>query len=134
MARPRSETLTRRESQIMEALWNAGSLTADGVRAVLPDGPHDSTVRTLLRILEAKGYVEHEVRGKAYVYRAAVRRERAQRRAIHGMLARLFGGSAESLVLRLLEDEQITPDQLDEIRRSHSSTRKRRSKRQEGPQ
>ncbi|HET6882122.1 MAG TPA: BlaI/MecI/CopY family transcriptional regulator [Pirellulales bacterium] len=133
MARPRSESLTRRESQIMEALWNAEPLTAEQVRAALPDGPHDSSVRTLLRILETKGYVAHEVRGKAYVYRAAVPREKAQRRALRGVLAHLFSGSAENLVMRLLEDEQITPEQLEEIRRSHAPTRPRRRKRQEGP-
>ncbi|HWB09155.1 MAG TPA: BlaI/MecI/CopY family transcriptional regulator [Pirellulales bacterium] len=133
MARPHSETLTKRESQIMEALWSAGALTADQVRASLASDLHDSTVRTLLRILESKGYVAHEVRGKAYVYRAAVPRDRAQRSALRSMLSRLFGGSAESLVLRLLEDEQITPEQLDEIRKSHRPARKRRSERQEGP-
>lgn len=132
MARPRSESLTKRESQIMEVLWSGAPQTAEQVRAALPDDPHDSSVRTLLRILEAKGYVTHEARGKAYLYRAAVPREKAQRRAIRGMLAHLFGGSAESLVLRLLEDEQITPDQLDEIRQSHTP-RHRRDKRQKGP-
>lgn len=133
MARPHSEALTQRESQLMEALWAAGPLTAEQVRAALPHETHDSTVRTLLRILETKGYVAHEAVGKAYLYRAAVPRERAQRRAVQGVLTRLFGGSAESLVLRLLEDEQITPDQLDEIRTSYRATRKWRSKRQEGP-
>jgi BlaI family penicillinase repressor len=133
VARPRSETLTRRESQIMDALWNDGPLTAEQVRAALPDDPHDSSVRTLLRILENKGYVAHQVRGKAYVYRPAVPREKAQRRALRGVLAHLFGGSAESLVLRLLEDEQITPDQLDDIRKSHVPARQGRRKRQEGP-
>lgn len=132
MARPRSESLTKRESQIMEVLWSGEPQTAEQVRAALPDDPHDSSVRTLLRILEAKGYVAHETRGKAYLYRPAVPREKAQRRAIRGILTHLFGGSAESLVLRLLEDEQITPDQLDEIRQSHTP-RQRRDKRQKGP-
>lgn len=133
MARPHSESLTRRESQIMQALWNGEELTADQVRAALSDDLHDSTVRTLLRILETKGYVAHQVRGKAYVYRAAMPREKAQRRAVRGMLTRLFGGSAQDLVLRLLEDEEITPDQLDEICKSHRPSSKRRRKRQEGP-
>ena len=132
MARPHSETLTKRESQIMDVLWSGQPLIADQVRAALPNDLHDSTVRTLLRILEGKGYVVHEASGKAYLYRAAVPREKVQRSAVRGMLVRLFGGSAESLVLRLLEDEQITPDQLDEIRKSHRPARNRRDKRQEG--
>ena len=77
---------------------------------------HDSTVRTLLRVLEGKGYLAHEVRGKAFVYRAAIERTKAQRHAIRNVLARFFGGSVEDLVLRLIEDERITPEQLDALR------------------
>lgn len=133
MARPHAETLTKRESELMDVLWNTGPLTAEAIRTALPHDLHDSTIRTLLRILENKGYVAHTVRGKAYLYQAAVPRENAQRSALRTMLASLFGGSAESLVLRLLDDEQITPDQLDEIRKSHRPMPKRRRKRQEGP-
>lgn len=115
MARPASDTLTEREAQIMAVLWDLGRATAEQVRAALPDGPHDSTVRTLLRVLESKGHVAHEARGKAYVYRARVGRARAQRKAVRSLLARFFGGSAEGLLLRLLEDEQITPEQLEAI-------------------
>lgn len=102
----------------MEVLWDRGAATAEQVRAALPDRPHDSTVRTLLRTLEAKGYVVRDDRGTAYTYRAAVDRSGAQRRALRDLLERLFGGSAEALVLRLIEDEQLTPAQLDEIRRA----------------
>lgn len=80
-------------------------------------------------MLERKGYVEHDVRGKSYVYRAAVPRAKAQRAAVRGFVSRLFGGSAEDLVLRLLENEQITPEQLDRIRKSTlASRRSRRNK------
>jgi predicted transcriptional regulator len=102
----------------MEALWNLGTATAEQVREALPDQAHDSTVRTLLRALETKGYVARDTRGKAYVYRPSVSRTKAQRAAVGGLLKRLFGGSAEDLVLRLLEDERITPEQLEEIRQA----------------
>src|SRR5207302_170146 len=102
-----------------------GEATAEQVRAALPMSLHDSTVRTLLRVLESKGYLGHEVRGKAFVYRAAVGRQKAQRQALRDVLARFFGGSAEDLVLRLIEDERITPEQLDELRRTAPATRKR---------
>ena len=121
MARGRSETLTAREAQIMDAVWRLGEATAEQVREALEDRPHDSTIRTLLRILESKGFLAHEARGKAYVYRALVKRKRAQGLALRDMLARFFGGSAEDLVLRLIEDERITPEQLDELRRAASS-------------
>ena len=78
MARTPSEALTGREAAIMEAVWALGEATAERVREALDESLHDSTVRTVLRILETKGYVGHEVRGKAYVYRATVARERAQ--------------------------------------------------------
>jgi len=118
MARGRSETLTAREAEIMDVVWRLGEATAEQIREGLADSPHDSTIRTLLRILESKGFLAHEARGKAYVYRAAVERGRAQGLALRTMLARFFGGSAEDLVLRLIEDEQITPEQLDELRRA----------------
>jgi predicted transcriptional regulator len=118
MARPPAETLTGREAQVMDALWDLGEATADQVREALPQPLHDSTVRSLLRVLEAKGYLAHEARGKAYVYRATVERPAAQRHALRDVLARFFGGSAESLVMRLIEDEQLTRDQLDALKES----------------
>src|SRR3954453_21918978 len=107
MARKASESLTEREAELMDALWRLGEATAEQVREALPGSPHDSTVRTLLRILEAKGYVTHEGRGKLYVYRARIERQKAQRQALQSVLRRFFAGSAEDLVLRLIEDEQL---------------------------
>ena len=123
MARPPSDDLTQREAEIMEILWREGSAAADRIRQELPDDPHDSTVRTLLRILETKGYVKHVVRGKAFVYRPAVRKASAERKAVVNVLKRFFGGSAEALVLRLIEDEQLTPDQLEQLRKTGTSPR-----------
>jgi BlaI family transcriptional regulator, penicillinase repressor len=123
MARPPAETLTGREAQLMDAVWRLGEATAEQIREALPESLHDSTVRTLLRVLESKGYLRHEPRGKAYVYRAAVERAKAQRHALRSVLSRFFGGSAEDLVLRLIEDERITPEQLDALRRSSSAPR-----------
>ncbi len=117
MARGKSEILTEREAEIMDVVWRLGEATADQVRDGLSKPPHDSTIRTLLRVLESKGYVRHEAAGKAYLYRATVDRRKVQRLALGNLLARFFGGSAEDLVLRLIEDERITPEQLDELRR-----------------
>ena len=118
MARQPSESLTEREAQIMDVVWRRGEVTAEQVREALPGAPHDSTVRTLMRVLENKGYLKHEVRGKAYVHRALVGRQKAQKLAVRSVLTRFFAGSAEDLVLRLIEDEQLTQKQLDELRRS----------------
>lgn len=120
MARTPSETLTMREAQVMEAIWRLGEATAEQIREALPEPLHDSTVRTLLRVLESKGYVRHEVRGKAFAYRAAMEKGKAQRRVLRSVLALFFGGSAEDLVLRLIEDERITSEQLADLRRADS--------------
>lgn len=117
MARRTSATLTDREAQLMAVLWERGPSTADAIRDALPDRPHDSTVRTLLRVLESKGCVRHEVSGRAYVYHAAVRRGTIERRALRQVVGRFFGGSAEALVLRLIEDRQLTPEQIRELSR-----------------
>lgn len=117
MARGKSETLTEREAQIMDVVWNLGEASAEQVREALPGQPHDSTVRTLLRVLVNKGYLTQEACGKAYAYKAAVGRDKAQKTALHAVLARFFGGSAEDLVLRLIEDRRITPEQIEELRR-----------------
>jgi BlaI family transcriptional regulator, penicillinase repressor len=132
--RPTSETLTGREAQIMDVFWRVGEATAEQVRAELPDALHDSTVRTLLRVLATKGYLTHEAQGKAFVYRAAIGRANAQRNVLGNVLARFFSGSAEDLVLRLIEDERLTPGQLDEIRKAATQEPrpKRRKKQGEG--
>ena len=125
MARGRSATLTEREAALMNVVWRLGAATAEQIRAGLADPPHDSTIRTLLRVLETKGYVTHEVAGKAYRYRATITRGKAQRHALGSVLAQFFGGSVEDLVLRLIEDEQITPEQLTELRRGEGKVRDR---------
>jgi BlaI family penicillinase repressor len=122
MARTPSETMTPREAQVMEAVWRLREATAEQVRGALPLPLHDSTVRTLLRVLEVKGYLRHEARGKTYLYRAAIGQQKAQRRLLRSVLARFFGGSAHDLVLRLIEDERLTAEELELLRRFAPAT------------
>jgi BlaI family transcriptional regulator, penicillinase repressor len=112
MARPKSNALTARESQILEILWRDGTATAESIRSRLPGEPHDSTVRTLLRLMEQKKLVTHDVEQRAFVYRPLVARTKARSKAVRSMLSQFFAGSAQSLVLQLLDDEQITPEDL----------------------
>lgn len=116
--------MTEREAQIMGVVWERGRATAEEVRRELPGDPHDSTVRTLLRVLEKKGYVVREAEGRAHAYRPAVAREGAQRSAVMSLVERFFRGSAEELVMRLIEDEQITAEQLEELKRSAEGTKR----------
>jgi BlaI family penicillinase repressor len=123
MARPASRGLTERETQLMEILWENGPSTAEIVRAGLPDQPHDSTVRTLLRTLTTKGYVR--VSGKQpSVYEAVVARADAQRQAARSLLTMLFGGSLEALIMRLVDDDELSPGQLADLRKSLSRRRR----------
>jgi predicted transcriptional regulator len=124
MPRPASELLTDREAQIMEILWTRGRATAEEVRTALADEPHDSTVRTLLRVLKEKGYVKIAGRQPA-VYEPTVPQADVQQSAARSLLNRFFGGSADELVLRLLEDEQLTAEQLNQLRKQFSSQRRK---------
>ncbi len=127
MARPPSTGLTDREAQIMEILWREGSATAETVREALPDEPHDSTVRTMLRVLKDKGYVRIRGRQPA-VYVPRVGRATAQTKAARNLLTRFFGGSVETLVLRLVEDEGLSAAEIEQLRQLLSSSNRKRSK------
>ena len=106
----------------MEVLWAHGDTSAEQIRDLLPDRPHDSTVRTLLRILEAKGHVARLGPGRPLRYKATVSRTKMQRTALRRLLGRLFGGSPQALALQLLEDQHLTPEQLEEIARLGSKS------------
>jgi predicted transcriptional regulator len=104
--------LTEAELRIMDVLWDKGSATVADVLAALPNqaGLAYNTHLTIMRILEAKGYVQHTKakEGRAFIYRPVVSREAASRSAVRHLLGRFFGNSAEALVLNLLDGEEIT--------------------------
>jgi BlaI family transcriptional regulator, penicillinase repressor len=95
--------LSRRERQIMDILYRTGRATAADVRAGLQDAPSDSAVRTLLRILEEKGHVRHELEGLRFVYFPTVARDRAKRSALKHVLDTFFDGSASQVVAALVD-------------------------------
>lgn len=119
MPRRVSPTPTDAELRVMHVLWDHGPATVADVVERLPDSPAlaYNTVLTVLRILERKGYVRHAKAGRAFVWRARVPRAQAQRRAIHHLRARLFGGSTASLVQQLLTDEHLPPDDMAALKR-----------------
>ena len=117
MARPTSANLTERESEIMEILWDLGSATSQQVRQGLKGQPHDSSVRTILRVLQKKSLVKADRKKRPTLYRAAIPRVKAQKKAVKSLINRLFSGSAESLVVRLLEDKQLTVEQLEDLKK-----------------
>lgn len=94
--------LTRRERQIMDALYRLGRATAAEIMAVLPESPSYSTVRTQLRVLEHKGHVTHEEMGLRYVYWPTVPRRAARRSALRHLVDTFFDGSNAKVVAALL--------------------------------
>lgn len=103
--------LTKRERQIMDALYRRGRATAAEIRAGMDSPPSYSAVRTLLRILEAKGQVRHERDGVKYVYTPTVSPEKARRSAVKHLVDTFFGGSASRGMAALFE---LTRGRLDE--------------------
>lgn len=120
MPRPASEMLTDREAQIMEILWELKEATAEQVRQRLADDPHDSTVRTLLRVLKAKRFVRIRGRQPA-IYVPIVAKKDAQHTAAGRLIDRFFGGSANELVLRLLEDERLSLAEIEQLKTEYLS-------------
>jgi predicted transcriptional regulator len=118
MARKKSRTLTDGEHRIMEVLWNRGSATVAEVAEALEgkDGTAYTTILTMLGILRAKGYVCCSKQGRAYVYTPKVGREDAARKAVRHLLTKFFAGSPAELVLTFLRDEELSPEELDELK------------------
>lgn len=115
MARTPARNLTDRESEIMNLIWKLGSATADQIRSELNDELHDSSVRTMLRILEEKGFITHERTGRSFIYRPAIKRDQVQRKTLSNVIRQFFSGSPQDLVMRLLEDEQLSASDLAEM-------------------
>lgn len=111
MARTQSPALTDAESQVMAVLWRLNQASVGDVVNAINEkrSVTYSTVQTILRILEAKGYVAHEKVARAFVYRPVVDERQARRRALRHLVSRLFEGSPTLLVLNVLEDEEIDP-------------------------
>src|SRR5215216_3297274 len=115
MARKKkSEQLTPLELDIMKVLWETGPATVQVVQRGLP-GERSlayTTVQTMLNVLHRKGKVKRRLKNRAYLYQATVTRRQVAGQAIGDIVNRLFGGSAESLVMSLIEHRHITPQKL----------------------
>src|SRR5262249_43487538 len=109
-------TLTPLELEIMSVLWETGPAGVQTVQANLKSRELAyTTVQTMLNVLHRKGRVKRQLKDRAYVYRPALSREKAVNNAIGEMLDRFFGGSADSLVLSLVETRHLTPEKLARI-------------------
>ena len=119
MPRKRSPALTDAEARVMAALWERGTATVGDIVAAMKKGKPVtySTVQTILRILETKGYVAHEKVARAFVYTPLVDERQARTRALRHLVSRLFNGSPRLLVLNVLQDEEIDRAELKALKK-----------------
>ena len=112
MARTKSDNLTPLELEIMHVLWAAGPANVQTVQQQLPRELAYTTVQTMLNILHRKAKVKRTLKDRAYLYKPVVSRSQVVGQHMSDIVDRLFGGSAESLVMSLLETKHLTPKKL----------------------
>ena len=118
MTRKNLPALSPSETEILRLVWQLDKATVQEVCDKLPARRKiaSATVQTLLRRLEKKGYVQHELRGKAHVLSAAVKREHVVKRSVGDFLDRLFGGDAIPLVQYLAEHGKLSADDIERLK------------------
>jgi len=119
MPRKQSAALTDAEAAVMAVVWRLRRASVGDVLAGMNEtrAVTYSTVQTILRILETKGYVTHEKVARAFIYEPVVDERQARRRALRHLVNRLFEGSPSLLVLNVLEDEEIDPAEREQLKK-----------------
>jgi predicted transcriptional regulator len=117
--RPPSKTLTDQELEIMKIVWERHTATVRDVYEALLERRRVAytTVMTMMKILEHKGYLNRKQVERAYVYRPAQPKSRVIHAMVRDFVNRVFNGSAEPLLVHLIEDRHLTADEIEEIRR-----------------
>jgi BlaI family penicillinase repressor len=117
--------LGRMEMQIMNVVWEKGKATVHDVKDALGKGrkPAYSTILTMMRKIEAKGYLEHDVDNRTYVYRPTISQNVARRSILGDILERLFEGSPTLLLNSLVEQKQVSKEELDQLVKLIEATR-----------
>ena len=117
MPRRKSEQMTPLELEIMQVLWETGPATVQTVQRGLKRELAYTTVQTMLTVLHRKNKVKRTLKDKAYVYKPVVSRSKFTGHAVREFIDRVFGGSAEGLVMNLLQEKHLTPEKLAELHR-----------------
>jgi len=121
-----AERLTRREREIMNAVFALGKASAEDIRARLTDPPSDSSVRVMLGRLEKKGYLKHQQDGLRYLYSATISRSAAKRSALQQVVQTFWGGSLQQMMTALVSESSWTDEDLDALRAEIDRVRKER--------
>jgi BlaI family transcriptional regulator, penicillinase repressor len=111
------DQLTDREADIMRVLWERGPSSVAEVRAALENELAHTTVQTMLRILESKGFARHEEEGRQHRFHAAVPETAARQTALKHLMTKLFRGSSELLFTQLVSDQKLTAAQIRRMRK-----------------
>lgn len=114
---PEEISFTDRELDVMSVLWREGSGTVREVQELLPDRLGYTSVLKILQILEEKGHVRHEREGQAYRYHPTVEAGDAGESALRRVVEKIFHGSAEHTLARLVSDREIGPKELERMRK-----------------
>jgi predicted transcriptional regulator len=109
-------SLTDREADVMRALWENGPSLVAEVRQRLNDDLAYTTVLTVLRVLEGKGYVDHEEEGRGHRYFAVIKEQAARKNAVQHLTDKLFKGSSELLFSHLVSEQKLTSEQIGRMR------------------
>ena len=116
---PRLKNLGEVEQAVMDYIWTYGPSSSEACREALASSRpmKDSTIRTVLRRLEEKGYLTHEIAGRTFIYRASDARQSVAVRAVKGIIDRFCGGSAEELLLGMVDSAVLSRKQLERLAR-----------------
>jgi predicted transcriptional regulator len=111
--------LTELQQAILDVIWAKGPATSEQVREAIRSAHplKDSSIRTLLRRLEARGYLSHEVVGNTFVYRAAAPSSSVAARAVRHIIERFWSGSVEQFLVGMVDEKVISPRELDRLAR-----------------
>jgi predicted transcriptional regulator len=107
--------LTKLELQIMQVIWKRGPSNVSAVQEGLEQELAYTTVQTMLNILQRKGKLKRELRGRAFEYSATVTEAKALGHAVKDLVDRMFGGSSEDLVMSLIKSRQIDAKKIAEL-------------------
>jgi predicted transcriptional regulator len=109
-------TFTDREADVMQVLWDHGPSVVTEVQAGISDKLAYTTVLTVLRTLESKGYVGHSEEGRGHRYHAIIEQQQARKSALRHLTSKLFKGSAELLMTHLVSDQKLSAEQVRRMR------------------
>jgi len=119
-----ADQLTDREAEIMRVLWERGPSSVAEVRTALKSALAYTTVQTMLRILESKGFAAHEEQGRQHFFYPLIEEGAARKKAVKHLLTKLFRGSSELLFTQLVSDQKLSPEQIRRMRKLLSEKEK----------